>query len=149
MGPRWRLLVIILVYLLYLFLGATIFSAIEHPIERDMIKDLEEERSKFLKENSCVQGTNNMISLLTFIALIPARNSFEVNSIWSSRENLITWIKQPQLQSNRNKLFIAKSVSESALDQYNEEQGKGFICWRFINDPVRKIAKDGNLDARF
>jgi len=55
MGPRWRLLVIILVYLLYLFLGATIFSAIEHPIERDMIKDLEEERSKFLKENSCVQ----------------------------------------------------------------------------------------------
>ena len=90
MGPRWRLLVIILVYLLYLFLGATIFSAIEHPIERDMIKDLEEERSKFLKENSCVQGTNNLVSLLTFIALIPARNSFEVNSIWSNRENLIT-----------------------------------------------------------
>ena len=46
-----------------------------------------------------------------------------------------------------------KEKLQSALDQYNEEQGKGFICWRFINDPVRKIhnAKDGgNLDrSRF
>jgi len=33
-----------------------------------------------------------------------------------------------------------KSKLQSALDQYNEEQGKGFICWRFINDPVRKVA---------
>ena len=34
-----------------------------------------------------------------------------------------------------------KAKLQSALDQYNEEQGKGFICWRFINDPVRKTAK--------
>ena len=33
-----------------------------------------------------------------------------------------------------------KAKLQAALDQYNEEQGKGFICWRFINDPVRKVA---------
>ena len=34
-----------------------------------------------------------------------------------------------------------KEKLQSALDQYNEEQGKGFICWRFINDPIRSIGK--------
>ena len=32
-----------------------------------------------------------------------------------------------------------KAKLQCALDQYNEEQGRGFICWRFINDPIRKI----------
>ena len=36
MGPRWRMVLLVLAYLLYLFLGATIFSAIEHPIERSV-----------------------------------------------------------------------------------------------------------------
>ena len=32
-------------------------------------------------------------------------------------------------------------------DQYNEEQGKGFICWRFINDPIRNIGKHQDEDS--
>lgn len=41
-----------LVYLFYLFLGATIFSAIEHPIERRMQAQLREARKAFLAKHS-------------------------------------------------------------------------------------------------
>ena len=40
-----------------------------------------------------------------------------------------------------------KEKLQSALDQYNEEQGKGFICWRFINDPIRNIGKHQDEDS--
>ena len=40
-----------------------------------------------------------------------------------------------------------KAKLQAALDQYNEEQGKGFICWRFINDPVRKVAAAAKKQA--
>ena len=56
MGPRWRILVLVLVYLIYLFLGATVFSAIEHPIERKMLKDLENKKAEFLGKNKCIKG---------------------------------------------------------------------------------------------
>ena len=74
MGPRWRMVLLVLAYLLYLFLGATIFSAIEHPIERSvafsaservlhllitlrgMLNELEHQRSEFLSKHKCVQG---------------------------------------------------------------------------------------------
>ena len=39
-----------------------------------------------------------------------------------------------------------KEKLQSALDQYNEEQGKGFICWRFINDPIRNTVKHQDDD---
>ena len=66
MGPRWRMLVLVLVYFIYLFLGATVFSAIEHPIERKMLKDLEEQKAEFLGKNKCIKGQNfkNTIYLL-------------------------------------------------------------------------------------
>ena len=56
MGPRWRILGLVLVYLIYLFLGATVFSAIEHPIERKMLKDLENQKAEFLGKNKCIKG---------------------------------------------------------------------------------------------
>ena len=56
MGPSSRLFCLVLGYLLYLFIGATIFSAIEHPIEGEMIKELQKDRGEFLEENKCVKG---------------------------------------------------------------------------------------------
>ena len=67
------MVLLVLAYLLYLFLGATIFSAIEHPIERSvalhsdhvlyllitlrgMLNELEHQRSEFLSKHKCVQG---------------------------------------------------------------------------------------------
>ena len=63
MGPRWRLVLIALAYILYLFLGATIFSAIEHPIEGEMIKDLQSKKTKFLDDHKCVKGKFCKLSL--------------------------------------------------------------------------------------
>jgi len=56
MGPTCRLLCLVLGYLLYLFMGATIFSAIEHPIEGEMINQLQQEKTQFLQENKCVKA---------------------------------------------------------------------------------------------
>ena len=55
MGPSCRLLCLVVAYLMYLFIGATIFSAIEHPMEGEMIMQLQKERAKFLEENKCVK----------------------------------------------------------------------------------------------
>ena len=56
MGPRWRTLVLVLAYFIYLFLGATVFSAIEHPIERKMLTDLDNKKTEFLDKYKCVKG---------------------------------------------------------------------------------------------
>ena len=52
-------------YILYLVIGAAIFSAIEGPKERQKIKALKKVRNNFLAENGCLSGT-----CLTFCALM-------------------------------------------------------------------------------
>ena len=52
-----RLLVLCVFYLIYLLLGAAIFSAIEYPNEQGLITQLREKRLKFLQNySSCVNG---------------------------------------------------------------------------------------------
>jgi len=55
MAPPWRVLLLVLLYFIYLFLGATVFSAIEHPIEGRMLGELKHQRDDFLKKNTCVE----------------------------------------------------------------------------------------------
>jgi hypothetical protein len=46
-----------LFYLLYLIIGASIFSAIEGPQEKALVKELKEQRALFLKDHSsCISG---------------------------------------------------------------------------------------------
>lgn len=52
MTPQWRLAALCIAYLLYLFLGATLFSAIEHPEERALLEKLEQERKDFLAKHA-------------------------------------------------------------------------------------------------
>ena len=56
MGPPWRVFLLVLVYFIYLFFGATIFSAIEHPIEGRMVEELRGQKESFLKDHKCVEG---------------------------------------------------------------------------------------------
>ena len=44
-----RLIVLGLFYILYLIIGASIFSAIEGPQEKGLVKELKEQRDDFLK----------------------------------------------------------------------------------------------------
>ena len=60
------MLVLVLVYFIYLFLGATVFSAIEHPIERKMLKDLEDNKADFLEKNKCIKGSPFKIRFHSF-----------------------------------------------------------------------------------
>ena len=56
MGPPWRVFLLVLVYFIYLFFGATIFSAIEHPIEGRMVEELRNQKDSFLEGHKCVDG---------------------------------------------------------------------------------------------
>ena len=49
-----RLLAYIVVYIVYLCLGALIFATIESPVEEQEIADLKRLRSEFLGKNRCV-----------------------------------------------------------------------------------------------
>lgn len=51
-----RLLALALFYLLYLVIGASVFSAIEGPQERELIKNVKKLRSDFLTDNTCLTG---------------------------------------------------------------------------------------------
>ena len=51
-----RLLCLVLFYLVFLVVGAAIFSAIEAPVEVGLIRSTHHMKQKFLRENPCVTG---------------------------------------------------------------------------------------------
>jgi len=51
-----RLLVLSAFYILFLVLGAAIFSAIEGPEETQRVRQLRQIRKEFLLDNKCVSG---------------------------------------------------------------------------------------------
>ena len=46
-----------LFFLFYLALGASIFSAIESPIEKAAMEELQKRKADFLQSHSCITGT--------------------------------------------------------------------------------------------
>lgn len=48
-------LFLLLCYLLFILLGAVVFSAVEKPVEEELKAEVEEVWSSFLKENPCVE----------------------------------------------------------------------------------------------
>ena len=50
-------------FLFYLALGASVFSAIESPIEKKEIKDLIAKKQEFLESNECIEGKYYFILL--------------------------------------------------------------------------------------
>lgn len=53
----WRLFGFCVFYLLYLFIGAAIFSAIEYSNEKDIIENLKAKRQEFFtKHRMCLNG---------------------------------------------------------------------------------------------
>lgn len=51
-----RLLVFVFFYVLFLAIGAYVFSAIEAPAEAARVRELKELRREFLYEHKCVKG---------------------------------------------------------------------------------------------
>ncbi len=43
-------------YIIYLIIGAAIFSALEYDNEQDLITDLKLKRSQFLRNKTCISG---------------------------------------------------------------------------------------------
>ena len=51
-----RLIALSAFYLLYIIIGASVFSAIEGPKERELVKELRNLRNAFLTDNKCLTG---------------------------------------------------------------------------------------------
>ena len=60
-----RLVALSCFYLLYIVIGASIFSAIEGPKERQQVKALKSLRKRFLTKHSCLTGKLCYISTIT------------------------------------------------------------------------------------
>ena len=61
-----RLVALSCFYLLYVVIGASIFSAIEGPQERQQVKALKSLRSRFLTKHHCLRGKLGMFVLFLF-----------------------------------------------------------------------------------
>jgi hypothetical protein len=62
-----RLLVLSAFYILYTVIGASVFSAIEGPRERDLVVHVREVRKRFLEQhNKCLTG-KSLINIIIFI----------------------------------------------------------------------------------
>ena len=64
-------------FLFYLALGASVFSAIESPIEQQEIKDLIDRKKAFIDGHKCVDGKNKLLldeKLLSCIILMKSDN---------------------------------------------------------------------------
>ncbi|KAE8750388.1 hypothetical protein FOCC_FOCC002947, partial [Frankliniella occidentalis] len=53
-GPGTRFCVLALLFVAYLLLGATLFSHIEGPVEKERASDLRRLRAQFLLDHPCV-----------------------------------------------------------------------------------------------
>lgn len=73
-----RLLVLVVFYIIYLLIGAAIFSAIEYKNEQNLINDLKQKRAQFLSKNqACINDTE----LEAFITRIIEANSRGISAI--------------------------------------------------------------------
>jgi hypothetical protein len=58
---KLNLIVFILTFLIYVYLGAQLFSIIERPAEQIIIDEMLKTRKNFLEKYPCVKGWNNFI----------------------------------------------------------------------------------------
>ena len=64
------LLCLVLFYLVFLVVGAAIFSAIEAPVEVGLIRSTRRLKQKFLRDNPCVTGEPAPTVASVFVALV-------------------------------------------------------------------------------
>ncbi|XP_071043899.1 potassium channel subfamily K member 1 [Parasteatoda tepidariorum] len=83
---NFRLAILTAFYLLFLVIGASIFSAIEAPIEISIIRDLQNERAKFMRDHSCLTDE----ALEHFIVKIIAANNRGVSAAGNA-SNELNW----------------------------------------------------------
>ena len=62
---KLNLFVLTLTFLIYLFLGAQLFSSIERPAEQIIINEMSKTREDFVKKYPCVKGLNKFLLLFS------------------------------------------------------------------------------------
>ncbi|XP_045177476.1 potassium channel subfamily K member 1-like isoform X5 [Mercenaria mercenaria] len=128
-----RLFVFGLFYLLYLIIGASIFSAIEGPQEKALVKELKEQRALFLKDHSGCISDAELEEFIVKIVRATNRGISAVRNVTSSNPN---W-------SFGQSLFFAGTVITTI--GYGRvtplsEAGKGFcVLYAIIGIPLTLI----------
>ncbi|XP_078313806.1 potassium channel subfamily K member 1-like isoform X2 [Crassostrea virginica] len=127
-----RLLVLTLFYLLYLVIGASVFSAIEGPQERQLIKNVKKLRSDFLADNTCLTD----VELEKFIANIVIATNRGV----SATKNVT--MSEPNWTFGQSIFFAGTLLTTIGYGRVAplSEAGKGFcLLYAMIGIPLTLI----------
>ncbi|TRY78120.1 hypothetical protein TCAL_09780 [Tigriopus californicus] len=84
---NWRLLGLSFFFLFYLAMGASVFSAIEGPIESEAVKSLEEKQSAFLKKFPCIEAHD----LEELMSDVVDANNRGVSLGWNGSVSVPSW----------------------------------------------------------
>eukprot|EP00095_Tigriopus_kingsejongensis_P009022 maker-scaffold674_size113878-snap-gene-0.21 protein:Tk09022 transcript:maker-scaffold674_size113878-snap-gene-0.21-mRNA-1 annotation:"hypothetical protein DAPPUDRAFT_218276" len=84
---NWRLLGLVFFFLFYLALGASVFSAIEGPLEAEIAKSLHEKKTAFLQKHTCVDAAD----LEVFIKYVVESNDRGVSILWNDTASVPSW----------------------------------------------------------
>lgn len=127
-----RLLALALFYLLYLVIGASVFSAIEGPQERELIKNVKKLRSEFLTDNTCLTDDK----LEKFIASIVVATNRGV----SATKNVT--MAEPNWTFGQSIFFAGTLLTTIGYGRVAplSEAGKGFcLLYAMIGIPLTLI----------
>lgn len=127
-----RLLALALFYLLYLVIGASVFSAIEGPQERALIKNVKKLRSDFLTDNTCLTDDK----LEKFIASIVVATNRGV----SATKNVT--MAEPNWTFGQSIFFAGTLLTTIGYGRVAplSEAGKGFcLLYAMIGIPLTLI----------
>ncbi|XP_061173940.1 potassium channel subfamily K member 1-like isoform X2 [Saccostrea echinata] len=127
-----RLLALAVFYLLYLVIGASVFSAIEGPQERELIKNVKKLRSQFLTDNTCLTDDK----LEKFIASIVIATNRGV----SATKNVT--MSEPNWTFGQSIFFAGTLLTTIGYGRVAplSEAGKGFcLLYAMIGIPLTLI----------
>jgi len=117
----WRVLALLLLYLLYLLLGASVFSAIEAPVEVEMTKGLSESRNLFLANHPCVQESD-LDDLLSQVVYTSKRGVYLPERLEDGEDSVE---QAPNWSFGQSFFFSATVITTIGYGEQTPLSGKG------------------------
>jgi len=117
----WRLIALLLLYILYLLLGAAVFSAIEGPLESELHADLATMKASFLEQHPCIQE-ERLDELLDLVVYSSKRGVYSPTKSVEGTESLD---RAPNWSFGQSFFFAATVITTIGYGEQTPLSGKG------------------------
>lgn len=115
---------LLLFYLLYLLLGAAVFSAIEAPIEEEILHKLKLKKSEFLSDHLCVKD-DNLQELLDITVYSSKRGVYLPVTELDEEKNPVELEHTPNWSFGQSFFFAATAITTIGYGEQSPLSGKG------------------------